>query len=224
VASGCLVLVDGWNHFIAVQNCFGYGMAVKFPIDRLAKHVAAETGEDTLTGAVVIMAIPDPRQPGEEPDFSAWRRRLNKLHNYGIQHERARFSYHDMVCPSCRSILDRKLGCPACGTLTPVAGRRKEKGADIKLAALAINGAWRQDYSTLVIFSQDTDFGPLVRQLKDIYLQQQRHYNLYSAFPVCDASGHNHRELPGTRPLPLDEETYTRLAAQPHTSVRGQVS
>ena len=222
MASGCLVLVDGWNHFLAAQACFGYETAVKFPVDRLARHVTAEAGEGTLTGVVVVMAIPDRNQPREEPEFWAWRKRLNKLHNYGIRHERARFSYQDTLCLNCNTPLERKIKCPECEHLNSIAGRRKEKGADIKLAMLALDGAWQRKYSTLVIVSQDSDFGPLVNQLKDVHQRQGRYYNLYSAFPVCDGSGHTHYKVPGTKQLPLDVATYTSLVAQPYAAVSPQ--
>jgi NYN domain len=224
VASGCLVLVDGWNHFLAAQACFGYEAAVKFPIDRLARHVAHEVGETTLTGVMVVMAIPDRNQPGEEPEFWAWRKRLNKLRNYGVHHERARFSYQDTLCLNCRTPMERKIKCPKCEHLNSLAGRRKEKGADIKLAALALEGAWRSEYSTLVIASKDSDFGPLVKQLKDIHKRQSRFYNLYSAFPVCNGSGHTHYKVPGTKELRLDAATYAQITAQPFTAISQEKS
>lgn len=214
MASGCLVLVDGWNHYLAVQSCFGYGVAKNFPVDRLAAHVAAEVGEDTLTGVSVVMALPDQKQPGEEPAFFAWRKKMRGLRNSGVLHVRAKFRYSDMMCAGCGDPLDRKVTCPNCGHEHSLAGRRKEKGADIKLAMLAIDGAWRQDYSTLVIFSQDADFGPMVDHVKNVHLQQGRRYKLYSAFPDCGDSAHDHRGIPGTRPIRLDADTYVKLVRQ----------
>lgn len=212
MASGCLVLVDGWNHYLTAKACFGYSAARKFPIDRLASHVAAEAGEEALVDVVVVMALPDQKQPGEEPEFLTWRKRLRGLHNSGVRHVSAKFRYSDMSCAGCGSPLDRKVVCPHCEHVNPLAGRRKEKGADIKLATLALNGAWRQDYSTLVILSQDSDFGPLVNQVKEVHLQQGRRYAIYSAFPVCDSSVHDHRGMPGTRPIRLTAETYAACA------------
>lgn len=209
---GCLVLVDGWNHYIAALECFGHNVAKNFPIDRLAAHVATEIGE-TLAGVAVVMALPNPNQPGEEPEHLAWRKRLRRLHNSGVRHEAAKFRYSDMTCAECGSLLDRKVTCPNCDHMNPVAGRRKEKGADIKLAMMALDGAWRQDYSSLVVFSQDSDFGPMVQQVKNVHLRQGRHYALYSAFPVC-SSPHDHRGVPGTKPIRLDAQTYARLALQ----------
>jgi uncharacterized LabA/DUF88 family protein len=205
---GCLVLVDGWNHYLTSQACFGSTVARRFPIDRLAAHIAAQTGEETLVDVAVVMALPDQKQPGEEPEFMAWRRRLRRLRNLGVRHVSAKFRYSDMSCAGCGTTLDRKVECPHCAHLNPFAGRRKEKGADIRLATLALSGAWRQDYSTLVIFSQDSDFGPLVRQLKEVHQQQSRRYALYSAFPVCDRAAHDHRGVPGTHPIHLDAATY----------------
>jgi len=220
MTSGCLVLVDGWNHYLATRACFGPNVARNFPIDRVAAHVAAEAGEGVLTDVVVVMALPDQKQPGEEPEFLTWRKRLRGLHNSGVRHVPAKFRYSNMSCSGCGGALDRKITCPNCERVNPVAGRRKEKGADIKLAALALNGAWRQDYSTLVLLSQDSDFGPLVNQLKEVHLQQGRRYALYSAFPVCDRSGHEHRAVPGTRPMRLDAETYGTFVSRPRTSNR----
>lgn len=211
MTSGCLVLVDGWNHYLAVKACFGPNVARNFPIDRLAAHVAAEAGEGLLTDVVVVMALPDQKQPGEEPEFLMWRKRLRGLHNSGVRHVSAKFRYSNMSCAGCGSPLERKVACPNCQRVNPLAGRRKEKGADIKLAALALNGAWRQDYSALVLLSQDSDFGPLVNQVKEVHLQQGRRYALYSAFPVCDRSAHEHRAVPGTRPIRLDAGTYGRF-------------
>jgi hypothetical protein len=213
-------LVDGWNHFIAVKSCFGYEVAGKFPLDRLAAHLATATGESSVSDVVVVMAIPDQRQPGEEPDYWAWRTRLKKLANYGVRHEKAKFSYHDLRCAGCGAAVDRKVKCPACERVNPVAGRRKEKGADIKLAGLALSGAWRQDYSSLVIVSQDSDFGPMVAQVKNVHLGQGRRYALYSAFPSCDDRGHDHRGVPGTQPIRLDMDTYGQLAGRPFADPR----
>jgi|SRR5271165_300149 len=215
MAAGCLVLVDGWNHFLRAQECYGYTLATKFPIDRLARYVATEAGEDVVTGVVVVMAIPDRNQPGEEPEFHAWRRRLNKLHNFGVEHAKARFSYHDLQCAHCGATMDRTIECRTCTRSTRLVGRRKEKGADTMLAALALNGAWEESYSTLVVLSQDSDFGPVMDQVKQVHLRQHRRYTLYSAFPVCD-KGHDHRKVPGTKAFPLTEDVYAKLAEQPY--------
>lgn len=220
VASGCLVLVDGWNHFLSAQTCFGPGIAREFPVDRLAWHLAAATGEGGLVDVVVLMAIPDRNEPGEEPEYWAWRKRLNKLRNFGVRHERARFSYQATLCKKCASALEREITCVRCGHVNPVSGRRKEKGADIKLAVLALDGAWEQGYSTLVICSKDSDFGPLVRQLKEVHKGQGRYYNLYSAFPVCGDTGHTHYKVPGAKELRLDAGTYAKLAAESNKHVK----
>ena len=216
MAAGCLVLVDGWNHFLRAQTCYGYALATRFPIDRLARHLASEAGEDVVTGVVVVMAIPDRNQPGEEPEFRAWRNRLKKLHNFGVDHAKARFSYHDLKC-GCGESLDRAVQCPACGRSTRLAGRRKEKGADTRLAALALNGAWEGSYSTLIVLSQDSDFGPVMDQVKQVHLIHRRRYALYSAFPVCDER-HDHRKVPGTNAFPLTEDVYAKLAEQPYAN------
>jgi NYN domain len=220
MASGCLVLVDGWNHFLQAQSCFGYEVAVKFPLDRLASHVATVVGEDTVIDVAVVMAIPDRNQPGEEPEFWAWRKKLNKLSNYGVRYERAKFAYHDMHCAGCGNPLDRKVTCPHCERENPLPGRRKEKGADVKLATLALNAAWRQDHSSLVILAQDADYGPLARQVKVVYAQQDRRCTMYSAFPKCGAATHAHRGVPDTQWLPIDEEDYAKLIALPYANPR----
>lgn len=195
---------------------------MKFPVDRLAWHVCAETGESALTRAVVVMAIPNRNQPGEEPEFWAWRKRLNKLRNYGVEHEReqAKFSYHETRCESCGESVERKIKCASCGYLNSVAGRRTEKGADVSLAALALNGAWKQEYSTLVILSKDSDFGPLVRQLKEVHAGQGRTYNFFSAYPTCGNPAHSHFGVPGMKQLQIDQATYASLIAQPFAAVR----
>lgn len=221
MASGCLVLVDGWNHFLQTQSCFGYEVAVKFPLDRLASHAAALVGEDAVTDVAVVMAIPDRNRPGEEPEYWAWRKKLNKLGNYGVRHERAKFAYHDMFCVGCGCLLDRIVTCPHCARENPLPGRRKEKGADVKLAMLALDAAWRQDHSSLIIFAQDSDYGPLARQVRTVYEQQGRHCKVYSAFPKCGDSAHDHRGVPGTQWLPIDEENYAKLIALPFANPRG---
>ncbi|MBE1536713.1 NYN domain-containing protein [Actinomadura algeriensis] len=215
MALGSLVLVDGWNHFLAVQRCFGYATASSFPLDRLARHLSAEAGAGDVDDVVVVMALPNRNHPGELPEFHAWRRRLNKLRNFGVRHEKARFSYHELACAGCRTTLDRQVACPSCGRSNPVAGRRKEKGADIRLATLALDGAWRQDYTALIVLSQDSDFGPMIRQVKEIHQRQGRRYALYSSFPVCTRPEHEHRKIPGTRDLPLDADVYKALAEKP---------
>ena len=220
MASGCLVLIDGWNHFLQVQTCFGYEVAVKFPVDRLAAHVAERVGEETVTDVAVVMALPDRNRPDEEPEFWAWRKKLNKLHNYGVRHERAKFSYHDLFCANCGNSLERKVTCPHCHADNPLPGRRKEKGADVTLAILALNAAWRQDHSSLVIFAQDADYGPMARQVTAIYREQGRECRVYSAFPKCDNAGHAHRKVPDTLPLPVDEENYAKLIALPFADPR----
>lgn len=202
------------------QACFGYEVAVKFPIDRLASHVAAVIGEDTVNDVAVVMALPDRNRPEEEPEFWAWRKKLNKLSNYGVRHERAKFSYHDMFCPGCNRPLERKVTCPHCELDTPLPGRRKEKGADVMLATLALNSAWRQDHSSLVVFAQDADYGPMARQVTAVYREQGRECELYSAFPTCGNREHDHRGVPGTRWLPVDEKNYAELIALPPADPR----
>jgi uncharacterized LabA/DUF88 family protein len=220
VKSGCLVLVDGWNHYLAAKRCFGTELARKFPVDRLAWHAAAAAGEETLTDVIVLMAVPEPDQQGDTSEAYAWRRKHRKLSNYGVQRAKnVRFSYHELTCAGGDHPLPRTLKCPECGTLNHMAGRRTEKGADVKLATLAVNRAWTMEYSSLVIFSQDTDFGPLISQLKEVHLAQGRRYNLYSAYPDCDVAGHPHRGVPGARSLALAGHTYAELAAQPSRHV-----
>jgi hypothetical protein len=219
VASGCLVLLDGWNHVVAARQCFGREVANSFPIDRLAWHVASLAGEQALSGVVVFMAIPEREPSSEIPEHYAWRKRHRKLQNAGVQRPKnVRFSYHDLRCPDCRQPLDRMVKCE-CGKETWLPGWRTEKGADVGLAALAVRGALQQDYSSIVIFSQDSDFRPLVDQLREIHLAQGRQYKLYSAFPDCGDPSHQHWGVPGTRQLSLDKATYMALAAQPLTHV-----
>lgn len=218
MVSGCLVLVDGWNHFLAAQKCFGREVARKFPVDRLAWHLAAAAGESALVDVVVFMAIPDQQQPGEVAEYYAWRKRHRKLQNYGVLRPKSvRFSYHDLLCAECETPLARTVTCPECGKQNHMIGRKQEKGADVGLATLALDGAWQQRYSSLVILSQDSDFRPLVDQLREIHLTQGRRYNLYSAFPECDSRGHSHWGVPGTRRLPLSRAAYADLAARPFT-------
>ncbi|MFJ6726317.1 MULTISPECIES: NYN domain-containing protein [unclassified Streptomyces] len=226
MGSGCLVLVDGWNHYVAAVRCFGYGAATKFPVDRLALHLAAATGTDTVHDAAVVMALPDRNHPGEEPQFHAWRKRMRALRNYGVRHEHARFSYHQPSCDQCRTTLDRRVTCVNCGATNTPAGRRKEKGADIRLATLALRGAWQQEYSALVILSQDSDYGPMVQEVKQVHRAQGRRYELYSAFPVCDRPEHEHRAVPGTRELRLDADVYRAVTDRPrvHVTDRGPAS
>jgi hypothetical protein len=217
---GCLVLVDGWNHFLAAQKCFGREVARKFPVDRLAWHVAAAAGEEMLVGVVVFMAIPDKRHRGEVAEYYAWRKSHRRLQNYGVQRPKnVHFSYHELSCSGCESPLPPTVKCPECGTQNPMAGWKKEKGADVGLAMVAVHGAWQQEYSSLVILSQDSDFRPLIDELREIHLIQGRHYNLYSAFPDCGSTSHPHLGVPGTRKLPLDPATYAALVAQPFTHV-----
>lgn len=220
MASGCLVLVDGWNHFLRTEACFGYKAAVKFPVDRLATYVATAAGEDTVSDVAVVMAIPERDEPGEEPAYWAWRRRLNKLANHGVRHERAKFRYHNLTCACCGAELEWKITCPNCQHENPLAGRRKEKGADVKLATMALDAAWRQTHSSLVILAQDADYGPMARQIKAVYQQQGRQCQLYSAFPKCDDSAHDHRGVPGTDWLPIDAENYAKLIALPFADPR----
>jgi hypothetical protein len=190
----------------------------------LARYLAAEVGAESVNDAVVIMALPDRNQPGEQQDFEVWRRRLMKLRNFGVRHERARFSYRDLICNGCESTLGRHIVCPVCGVSNPVAGRRKEKGADIKLATIALNGAWRQEYAELIILSQDSDFGPMITQVKEVHRRQGRHYALYSAFPVCQKRDHEHRGIPGTQPLHLGPDTFAALLKQPYADCRAPLA
>lgn len=201
------------------MDCFGYPMARRFPIDRLALHLARETGGDAVDAAVV-MAIPNRNEAGEQPEFFAWRGRMRKLNNYGVRHEAARFQYHDPKCDQCQSSMQHSLTCRQCGAASPTAGRRKEKGADIKLASLALTGAWRQEYSTLIVLSQDSDFAPMIREVKEIHRAQGRRYALYSAFPTCASTGHPHRKLSGTRELPIGREVYEDLVNRPPVHLR----
>ncbi|MBL7520425.1 NYN domain-containing protein [Frankia sp. CNm7] len=209
------MLVDGWNHYLAAMRCFGYKMAVQFPIDRLAASLTTQTKAEAVIDVAVVMALPNRHDPAEQPEFWTWRSRLNRLHNYGVRHEKARFRYESLKCSACEHELARVVECERCATPHPLAGRRKEKGADIKIAALALDGAWLASYSTLILLSQDSDFGPLVQQLKEVHRRQDRWYDLYSAYPVCSQAGHEHRSVPGTKPLEITEEDYAMLASRP---------
>ncbi len=214
--AGTLVLVDGWNHFLAAKKCFGYDLARKFPIDRLAPHLAEAAGAGPVNDVIVVMALPDRNRPEEVADFHAWRRKFKKLRNYGVNHDKARFSYLGFDCVQCHSPLSRGAKCPSCGAENQVLSRRREKGADVQLAVRAMDGAWAKKYSALIVLSQDSDFGPMINRIKEIHRDQRRAYRLFSAFPVC-GMGHDHRGVPGTRQLLISETAYTTLAASPYT-------
>lgn len=217
---GSLVLVDGWNHYMAALRCFGYASAARFPIDRLAAHLTARTEADKVADAAVVMAIPNRNNPAELADFEQWRRRLHWLKNHGVRHEKVKFAPHSPKCSHCAKALTREVACEACGTKNQIAARRKEKGADVKVAALAIEGACQASYATLILLSQDRDFSPLVRQLKEIHQRQGRRYDIWSAYPVCDNPQHNHTAVPGAKSMEITAADYAMLAARPRQDPR----
>jgi hypothetical protein len=218
VTLGCLMLVDGWNHYLQAERCFGKSNARSFPIDRLASELADTAGVGPISRVVVVMALPDSQRPEEASEAHAWRKKLRTLRNFDVHHQRARFSYHGTKCPTCRTQLSRTIVCLACGEKAHVANRRREKGADVEIALQAVNSAWNQEYSSLLLLSQDSDFGPMVRHVKEIHQTQQRFYNLYSAFPVCDSTDHEHRGVPGMRRLEISAETYSSIIDRPRRS------
>lgn len=85
--------------------------------------------------------------------------------------------------------------------------RGQEKGVDVSLALDLIQATYEQRYETVVIVSQDSDFGPAVRLSKTIANSQGRTPTFCSAFPN-ERGKVSRRGIPGTTWFHIGKETY----------------
>ena len=83
----------------------------------------------------------------------------------------------------------------------------QEKGVDVTLALDLVQATYERTYETVVIVSQDSDFGPAVRLSKEIAKSQGRTLTFYSAFPF-ERGKVSHRGVPGTIWRHIDKATY----------------
>ena len=73
----------------------------------------------------------------------------------------------------------------------------QEKGVDVSLALDLVRATYERSYEAAIIVSQDWDFGPAVRLVKEIARVQDRRLVIESCFPLGPGS-HSRRGVPGT--------------------------
>ncbi len=73
-----------------------------------------------------------------------------------------------------------------------------EKGIDIDIAVNALMYAFADEYDVLLLFSQDTDFIPLVTTVKEVAKSQGRNIDIFSVFP--EGNGY---KIPQTQEIKL---------------------
>ncbi len=90
-----------------------------------------------------------------------------------------------------------------------VSANHQEKGVDISLALDLLQATYEQRYEVAIIVSQDSDFGPAVRQAKNVAGSQGRELVFESAFPVGpNTSRGRRRGIPGTQWVHMDQTAY----------------
>ena len=87
--------------------------------------------------------------------------------------------------------------------------KAREKGIDVRLALDMVRLARQKQYNVAILFSQDQDFGEVIKEVKAIAEEQNRWIELVCAFPVgWNASAKN--GVYGCTPLEIDEALYRK--------------
>lgn len=199
VRPGTQVFVDGFNFFDAIASCFGSAAAKDFYLPGLADLLGERASLPPVVSiSVYIGTLNDELVSPEKRQF--WRDRLPALRTQ----ERVRVQswpnkpHARFTCPACKHHVGR---CARCGEF--VHGKRSaEKGIDVAFAVGAMEAALVGGALDFIFFCQDKDQAPLIQSLKSQILRRGDRYTLFSAFPVCGSSEHDHEHLPGTKKLP----------------------
>jgi hypothetical protein len=103
--------------------------------------------------------------------------------------------------------------CPRCDGIPR---KPREKGVDVRIALNALHGMNSGIYSALVMFSQDNDLAPALRDIAKSFLNRGWIYRLYSAFPVCDSAdprhGRIHKGINTAKKMPYFYNDYEQTA------------
>ena len=143
-ALSTIVLVDGQNLFHLAKEARGPGNSYDWPSYDVAKLA------DELVALVGGQTLQETRfytgvpHPRVSPFWNGfWRNKLRHLEGQGIAVTRGRIN-----------------------------SGGQEKGVDVSLALDLVQATYERTYETVVIVSQDSDFGPAVRLSKEIARSQ----------------------------------------------------
>jgi uncharacterized LabA/DUF88 family protein len=114
---------------------------------------------------------------------------LTKIHLYTGIHEKTRNpEWHNFWS---QKLLSHKMRDPRVSTFTSplryTNGVPREKGIDIRIALDLVKTVRKDESDVVVIFSQDSDFTEVAREIREIAKERNRWIKIASAFPY-DAS------------------------------------
>lgn len=84
----------------------------------------------------------------------------------------------------------------------------REKGIDVRISLDIVGLARRQEYDVAIIFSEDTDFIEVVKEVKAIAAEQNRLITIACAFPYNDLAPRPGRGIPGTQWIKISRHIY----------------
>ena len=182
-----IVLFDGQNLYHGAKDAWRPQPAIgpskyswpSYDVEKLAEALASTTPERTLTQIRFYTGVPDPTLGSTERHWhSFWTNKLRYLKSRGVETYKGRIN--------------------ASG---------QEKGVDVRLAIDLVRLTYEKEYEVAIIVSQDWDFGPAIRLVKQIASNQGRRLIFESCFPLGPGS-ESDRGIPGTIWRPIDQATY----------------
>lgn len=182
-----IVLIDGQNLFHLAKMAWGGSDSdsshpysyPSYDIQKLAAVLVAGAPDRVLHQIRFYTGVPNPSLGARERRWHGfWTNKLRALKSRGIYVYRGRIGQGG-----------------------------QEKGVDVSLAIDLVRATYERSYDTVIVVSQDGDFGPAIRLAKSIARQQGRRLAFESAFPYGPGS-ESDRGVPGTKWTRIDRATY----------------
>ncbi len=182
-----VVFFDGQNLYRGAKDAWSSSLAQpgsrysypSYDVEKLADYLVKQVADRVLTEIRFYTGVPDPNR-GQMDKFwhGFWSNKLRYLGSKGI------YVYKGRVNQS-----------------------GHEKGVDVSIATDLVRLTYEQKYEVAILVTQDWDFGPAVRLVKEIARGQGRTLYFESAFPY-NPSGKSKRGVPGTKWVYIDKATY----------------
>lgn len=184
--------IDGQNLYHSVRRVFGYTFPNYDPL-RLAEAVTALTPDRKLTRVHFYTGMPSLGQNRLWHLF--WRAKIRAMKAAGVRVVTRTLLYSPGL-----------VQMPDGSTQTVPIGR--EKGVDLRLALDLLRLARQGEFDVALIFSQDSDLGEVVHEIRQLRQELNRWLVVDCAYPQNPDPAEPAWGIAGTRPIPFDKAFY----------------